>query len=55
LLPAWRTLVALDWSVVRTAWAVYLTFCPVFSAATAARSAPARAVLMASSALTIAT
>ncbi|MEV4319758.1 hypothetical protein [Actinocrispum sp. NPDC049592] len=42
------------WSVVRIACAVVLTFCPVFSAATAARSAPSFAVLMASSALPIA-
>lgn len=52
--PDWRTLVALVWSVVRIAWAVVLTFWPVFSAATAARSAPSFAVLMASSALPIA-
>jgi hypothetical protein len=54
-LPAWRTLVAFDSSVVRIACAVCLTFWPVVSEATAARSAPSRAVLIASSALIIAT
>lgn len=54
-LPAWRTLAALDWSVVRATCAVSLTFWPVVSADVAACSAPVRAVLMASSALSIAT
>jgi hypothetical protein len=53
--PAWRTRVAFDWSVVRAAWAVSLTFWPVVSAEAAARSVPALAVLMASSALIMAT
>jgi len=54
-LPALRTLEAADWSEARAAWAVSRTFCPVVSVAAAARSAPLRAVLIASSALTIAT
>jgi hypothetical protein len=46
---------AADWSVARASAAVALTFCPVFSLAEAAFSAPLRAVLIASSALTMAT
>nr|CEL16523.1 hypothetical protein [Kibdelosporangium sp. MJ126-NF4]CTQ90476.1 hypothetical protein [Kibdelosporangium sp. MJ126-NF4] len=53
-LPDWRILAAFACSVSRTACAVCFTFCPLFSAAVAARSAPSRAVFSASSALTIA-
>lgn len=53
--PAFRTVDALDWSVERTAAAVSLTFWPVDSEAVAAFSALFRAVLMASSAFSIAT
>ena len=54
-LPACFTCCAFDWSVERAAWAVSLIFCPVVSADAAARSVPVRAVLIASSALSIAT
>lgn len=54
-LPDWLTLAAFDWSVDLAACAVSLTFCPVVSEDVAACSAPALAVLMASSALSIAT
>ncbi|MCG8914506.1 hypothetical protein L6E12_01685 [Actinokineospora sp. PR83] len=55
LSPDWRRLDAFDWSVLRAAWAVSLTFWPLLSAEVAARATPSRAVRTASSALAIAT